>query len=87
MSSDTPPRGYTVADVAARYRVSPDKVRAWVRRGELAAVNVASLLCGRPQLRITPEALAAFERGRSATPPPKPPRRRRQQGWKDYFPD
>ena len=79
-------RGYTVADVAARYRVSPDKVRAWVRRGELAAVNVASTLCGRPQLRVTPEALAAFERGRSAAPPPRPARRKRQPaGFIDYF--
>ena len=30
-----PARGYTVADVAARYRVSPDKVRGWINRGEL----------------------------------------------------
>jgi transposase-like protein len=81
-------RGHTVADVARRYRVGEDKVRAWVRRGELAAVNVASSLCARPQLRITPEALAAFERGRSTAPPPRPARRRRQPaGMVDYFPD
>ena len=48
-------RGYTVADVATRYRVSPDKVRLWIRRGQLAAINTASSLCGRPQLRITAE--------------------------------
>ncbi len=80
-------RGFTIADVAARYRVSPDKVRAWVRRGELAAVNTASSLCGRPQLRVTPEALAAFERGRRAAPPPKPARRQRQRAMVDYYPD
>ena len=82
-----PARGFTVADVAARYRVSPDKVRQWVRRGELAAVNVASSLCGRPQLRVSPEALAAFERARSAAPPPKPPRRHRRSELIDYYPD
>jgi excisionase family DNA binding protein len=43
-----PPRGLTVREVARRYRVSPDKVRAWIRRGELAAVNTASTLCGKP---------------------------------------
>jgi excisionase family DNA binding protein len=79
--------GYTVAEVAARYRVGEDKVRAWVRRGELEAVNVAAALCGRPQLRITPEALAAFEARRSAAPPPMPARRRRRSAEIDYYPD
>jgi excisionase family DNA binding protein len=82
-----PTRGYTVADVAARYRVGEDKVRTWIRRGELAAVKTASSLCGRPQLRITAEALAAFERGRTAGPPPRPPRRRRRPAAVDYYPD
>jgi excisionase family DNA binding protein len=82
-------RGYTVAEVAARYRVGEDKVRAWVRRGELAAVNVATVLCRRPQLRITPEALAAFEKRRSAAegPTPRPARRRRRSAEIDYYPD
>jgi excisionase family DNA binding protein len=80
-------RGYTVAEVAARYRVGEDKVRAWIRRGELAAVNVAGVLCARPQLRITPEALAAFEGRRTAAPPPKPSRRRRRAAEVDYYPD
>jgi excisionase family DNA binding protein len=81
-------RGLTVAEVAARLRVGEDKVRAWIRRGELAAVNVAAALCGRPQLRVLPEALAAFERQRSASPPPKSPRRRRQTAQViDYYPD
>ena len=31
--------GLTVADVARRYRVSPDKVRGWIARGELIAIN------------------------------------------------
>ena len=81
-------RGLTVADVAARYRVSPDKVRLWIAKGELAAVNTAAVVCGRPQLRITPEALAAFERSRAAAPPPRPQRRRRRRtGEVDFFPD
>jgi hypothetical protein len=80
-------RGFTVADVAAKYRVSPDKVRAWINRGELAAVNVASARCGRPQLRVTPEALANFARARAAAEPRPAPRRRRRAAEIDYFPD
>ncbi len=82
-----PAAGMTVREVARRYRVSPDKVRLWVKRGELAAINTATVLCGRPQLRITAEALAAFERSRSAGPPPKPARRRRRAVQVDYYPD
>ena len=80
-------RGFTIADVAARYRVGPDKVRAWVRRGDLAAINTASALCGRPQLRITPEALAAFERRRTVGPQPAAQRRRRRTAGVDFYPD
>jgi hypothetical protein len=88
MRSDTlPAAGYTVADVARRYRVSPDKVRAWIDRGELAAVNTSAALCGRPRWVIPPEALAAFERRRAGGSPPKPARRRRRPEIIDYFPD
>ena len=80
-------RGFTVRDVAARYRVGEDKVRAWIKRGELSAINAASSFCGRALLRITPEALAAFERRRSAAPPPKPQRRRRRAAMVDFYPD
>jgi len=83
-----PSRGLTVHDVAQRYRVSPDKVRTWIRSGELAAINTASSRCGKPRYVITPEALADFERGHQAATPPKPtPRRRRRTGQVDYYPD
>jgi hypothetical protein len=80
-------RGLTVADVAARYRVSPDKVRAWIRRGELAAVNTADRLCGKPRFVVTEEALAAFEQSRNAAVPAPPKRHRdRKQTFVDYYP-
>jgi hypothetical protein len=82
-----PPRGFTVREVAGRYRVGEGKVRGWIKRGELSAINTASPLCGRPQLRVTPEALAEFERRRSAAPPPRPQRRRRRPPAIDYYPD
>ena len=81
------PRGYTTADLAKRYRVSVDKVRAWINRGELAAVNTATALCGRPRWVIPPEALAAFEQRRAGGPAPKPQRRRRRQEALDFYPD
>jgi hypothetical protein len=79
--------GLTVADVARRFRVSPDKVRAWIRRGELLAINTAAALCGRPRFVIPSDALDAFERSRQAGPPPKPARRRKQTKLVDYYPD
>jgi hypothetical protein len=79
--------GLTVADAARRYRVSPDKVRGWIARGELAAVNTATVICGKPRWVIMPEALAAFEAIRRGGPAPKPPRRMRRRHLIDYYPD
>jgi transposase len=70
--------GLTVRDVARRYRVSPDKVRGWIARGELPAVNTAAALCGKPRWVVTPDALASFERRRAGRPPPSRPRWPRQ---------
>jgi hypothetical protein len=49
-----PLRGYTVADVALHYRVSPDKVRNWIRRGGLFAINTAAAAAVEPP---TPDPL------------------------------
>jgi hypothetical protein len=81
------PAGLTVADVACRYRVGPEKVRAWIARGELAAVNTASAPDGRPRWVVLPDALALFERRRAGGPMPKVPRRKRRAARVDYFPD
>jgi hypothetical protein len=80
--------GFSVADLCARWRVGPDKVHAFIRRGELVAVNVATNLSGRSQWRVTPEEVARFEKRRSSAPAPRAaPRRRRQAAMVDYFPD
>jgi excisionase family DNA binding protein len=82
-----PGAGLTVEDVARRLRVGPDKVRSWITRGELKAVNTAAQLCGKPRWVITPEAIADFEQRRSSAPAPKPRRRRRQSTLVDFYPD
>ena len=82
-----PGAGLTVEDIARRYRVSPDKVRAWISRGELRATNTAAVLSGKPRWVIPPEALADFEAKRAGGPPPKAHRRRRQPAAIDFYPD
>jgi hypothetical protein len=79
--------GLTVRDVARRYRVGEDKVRAWIKIGELVAINTAATLCGKPRYVVTVEALQRFEARRAVCPPPKPKWRRRQSDVKDYYPD
>ena len=83
----SPTTGYTVADLAKRWRIGRDKVRGFLRRGELIGVNVASNLSAKPQWRITPESAEAFERRRTSAPPPKPPRRRKRSYAIDFYPD
>jgi transposase len=86
--AETIAMGLTTRDVAQRYRVGEDKVRAWIARGELAAVNTATTLCGKPRWVVLPEALAEFERRRRGGPAEKlKARRRRQLGAVDYFAD
>jgi excisionase family DNA binding protein len=83
-----PPRaGWTVPELARRYRVSEDKVRAWIRSGELAAINTGSARCGKPRWVVMPEALEHFERGRTAAQPKPAPRRRKKSCEIDFFPD
>jgi hypothetical protein len=78
--------GWTVSDVARRYRVGEDKVRGWIRKGELRAINTAAILCAKPRWVVTAEALAEFEKRRSSEPPAKPPARRLPRSQVDYYP-
>jgi len=78
--------GFTTAEVARRYRVGEDRVRRWIRRGELEAINTADAGACKPRFIITVESLERFERGRSVAQPKPAPRRRRKPPMVDYFP-
>jgi len=87
LTADVSSQGFSVADLCRRWKVGPDKVRAFLRRGELVGINLATNLSARPQWRITPESVERFERRRSSAPVPKPNRRRRRVEEIDFYPD
>lgn len=69
---------FTVRDLCDRYSVTCNTILAWIRSGELRAVNVGRRIgAGKPRWRITQEALEAFELLR--TPSPALPRTRRRK--------
>jgi hypothetical protein len=80
-------RGYTPNELARVLRVSPDRVRAWIAKGELGAINTAPAQCGKPRFVVLPHHLAEFERRRSAVPRLRSPRRRKRTALIDYYPD
>src|SRR5262249_50226894 len=69
----------TVSDFAQRYRVGEDKIRAWIARGELRAINTAATLAGRPRWVIPPEAVKEFEAKRMGGVVSAPARNRRRR--------
>ena len=85
-AADAPPMGYSVADLCRRWKVGGDKIRAFLRRGELVGVNLAADLSHKPQWRITADSVERFEQRRSSAPPPKP-QRRRKPAMVDYYAD
>lgn len=78
--------------LAKRWGISPDKVLAFIRSGELRAVDLSTVAgTGRPRWKIDEKDIEAFEENRAAKPEPEPapPRRhrRRMTPVKDYFAD
>jgi Helix-turn-helix domain len=91
VANDSSPfvRGYTPNELARLLRVSPDRIRGWIKAGQLGAIDTARHRCGRPRFVILPQHLEEFERRcRAATTIAKPaPRRRQQPGLIDFYPD
>jgi hypothetical protein len=61
------PPYYQPSDIADILSVPASRVREWIRRGELAAVQVSvSAKSRRPQYRVPADALERFEASRRA---------------------
>lgn len=89
MSDDqeTPQRTkLTPPEIARRWGIKSSKVLAWIRSGQLRAINAAESLGGRPRYLVDVKDLAAFERTREVTKP-KPRRSNNSPnvGITEYF--
>ena len=72
-------RHFTPPAIAKAYGIKPEKVIAWIKSGELPAINVATRPTGRPRFVVSETDLSTFEARRSAKPIPKSVRRERQK--------
>ncbi|TWT92457.1 Helix-turn-helix domain protein [Botrimarina colliarenosi] len=71
-------RKLTPPELARLWRVSPQKVLAWISSGELRAINAATNPNGeRPRYLIDADAVTAFERSRAVVEPKPAPQKRR----------
>jgi len=74
---------YTPPELATQWGVSPDKIRAWIQSGELAATDVSATQGGRPRYLISQEAIETFEARRTIQTSPEPPRRHNRRDEED----
>ena len=58
----------TPPELAELWGLSPAKVVAFIRSGELRAINIANARCSRPRYLIDREDIARFEKGRQVVP-------------------
>lgn len=68
---------FSIKELCQRYMVSPHTPLSWIGSGQMEAINVARQPGGKPQWRVTAEALEAFELSRMPSPPA--PRKRRRK--------
>jgi hypothetical protein len=80
MSTVTVNRWTTPPKVACELGVDVHAILAWIKAGELRAVNLAANANGkRPRWKISPSDLEAFLARRASQAPTTPVRRRRKQ--------
>jgi excisionase family DNA binding protein len=72
-------RWQTPPQIAKTLGCKPDTVLAWIRSGELVAVNLARRGSTRPRYRIEPRALEAFLAARRVVPSAPTVRRRKRR--------
>lgn len=84
---DSLPKCFTTVEVAKSLKVDANKVRQWIRNGELRGVEVTKTRTKRlPKIRILAADLEAFLARRSIKPaPPRAARRARQAGVREFY--
>ena len=83
----TPPSDtyLSVRDLAKRWKVGIDQVLHLIASGKLIAIDMRNEGSKRPRWRISPAAVAAYEKPRaSKAPAPKGPRRRKSTAKERY---
>jgi hypothetical protein len=73
----------TPPQVAARFKISVEKVHAWIRSGQLCASNLATKSSGRPRYAIDERDLERFIASRAVVPRTKISRRSRKPPKRD----
>ena len=73
------PAAITPPEYARRLGVKSDAIYAWIRSGELRAVDVSAKRGGKPTWRIPVDAIVAFEESRTTRPAMKARRQRKSQ--------
>jgi excisionase family DNA binding protein len=78
---------FTIREIAERCGVSVRTVRAWIRAGELKAVNMSRTPGSRkPRWRISQAALDAFEALRTpSAPAPRTKRTKQNNGIVSFY--
>jgi hypothetical protein len=79
MSVKAPAVRLTAPQAAELRGVSLEKIHAFIRSGEVRAIDVSQGRGQRPRYRIHPADLEAFEQARRVCPPPKLKCRRHKQ--------
>lgn len=79
LTSSTRRTKLTPPEIARRWGISADKVVAWIRAGELRAVNAAARIGRRPRYLVDVADLCAFEAARAVVPRDARPSRTRQR--------
>ena len=69
---------HSIPDIAESLGVTKEKVRAWIKAGELKAINTTQNPNGRARYRVRPEAFEDFLERRASTPPVPKQRRRKK---------
>lgn len=83
-----PSPNLTPPQLAKQWGVATEKVYAFIRSGELRAIDLATKRGGRPRYSIAPEDVAAFEKARQVvqrTERPAPSQRPRRPNARNYF--